>query len=103
MSKKKAAQNPEPSQPAYIAELIDKHIHQNYRLYPGNYIAHDLLYNKVEFADKYTNTDKETFNQYIEGQLAKIDLPNKDEAFLRECIWTMYANPVTNHLKAING
>ena len=86
-----------------IAELIDKHIHQNYRLYPGNYIAHDLLYNKVEFTDKYTNTDKETFNQYIEGQLAKIDLPNKDEAFLRECIWTMYANPVTNHLKAING
>ena len=86
-----------------IAELIDKHIHQNYRLYPGNYIAHDLLYNKVEFTDKYTDTDKETFNQYIEGQLAKIDLPNKDEAFLRECIWTMYANPVTNHLKAING
>ena len=85
-----------------IAELIDKHIHQNYRLYPGNYIAHDLLYNKVEFTDKYTDTDKETFNQYIEGQLAKIDLPNKDEAFLRECIWTMYANPVTNHLKAIN-
>ena len=85
-----------------IAELIDKHIHQNYRLYPGNYIAHDLLYNKVEFADKYTDTDKGTFNQYIEGQLAKIDLPNKDEAFLRKCIWTMYANPVTNHLKAIN-
>ena len=24
MSKKKAAQNPEPSQPAYIAELLDK-------------------------------------------------------------------------------
>ena len=85
-----------------IAELIDKHIHQNYQLYPGNYIAHDLLYNKVEFADKYTDTDKGTFNQYIEGQLAKIDLPNKDEAFLRKCIWTMYANPVTNHLKAIN-
>ena len=86
-----------------IAELIDKHIHQNYRLYPGNYIAHDLLYNKVEFADKYTDADKATFNQYIESQLAKVDLPNKDEAFLRECIWTMYANPVTNHLKAING
>ena len=86
-----------------IAELIDKHIHQNYQLYPGNYIAHDLLYNKVEFADKYTDADKATFNQYIESQLAKVDLPNKDEAFLRECIWTMYANPVTNHLKAING
>ena len=86
-----------------IAELIDKYIHQNYRLYPGNYIAHDLLYNKVEFADKYTTEEKAIFNQYIEGQLAKISIPNKDEAFLRECIWAMYANPVTNHLKAING
>ena len=85
-----------------IAELIDRHIHRNYRLYPGNYIAHDLLYNKVEFADKYTDADKETFSQYIEGQLAKIDLPNKDEDFLRRCIWTMYANPLTNHLKAVN-
>ena len=27
------------------------------------------------------------------GQLAKIDLPNKDEAYLRERILEMYANP----------
>ena len=86
-----------------IAELIDKYIHQNYHFYPGNYIAHDLLYNKEEFADKYTDADKATFNQYIEGQLAKVDLPNKDEAFLRQYIWATYANPLSNYLKAVNG
>ena len=85
------------------AELIDKYIHQNYHFYPGNYIAHDLLYNKEEFADKYTEADKATFNQYIEGQLAKVDLPNKDEAFLRQYIWATYANPLSNYLKAVNG
>ncbi|MBQ8521864.1 MAG: acyltransferase [Bacteroides sp.] len=84
-----------------IAGLIDKYIHLNYRFYPDNYIAHDLLYNKVEFADKYTDANKETFHRYVEGQLAKIDLPHKDEAFLRQCIWEMYANPLTNYLKAV--
>lgn len=34
------------------------------------------------------------------GQLAKIDLPNKDEAYLRERILEMYANPVRNNLAA---
>jgi hypothetical protein len=32
--------------------------------------------------------------------MAKIELPNKDEAFLRERMLTMYANPVRNYLKA---
>jgi hypothetical protein len=33
--------------------------------------------------------------------LAKINIPNKDEDFLRERMLTMYANPGFNHLKAI--
>ena len=37
------------------------------------------------------------------GQLAKIDLPNKDEAYLRERILEMYANPVRNYLAAHSG
>lgn len=44
--------------------------------------------------------DKQRFEQYLSGQLAKIQLPNKDEAFLRERILTMYANPVRNKLAA---
>ena len=33
-------------------------------------------------------------------QMAKIKLPDKDEAFLRKRMLTMYANPVRNKLAA---
>ena len=32
--------------------------------------------------------------------IAKIDIPNKDEQFLRERLYEMYNNPVINHNKA---
>ena len=84
-----------------IAELIDKHIHQNYRLYPCNYIALDSLNGETKFADKYTDADKTEFEAYLNKQMDKIDLPNKDMDFLRRYMLTMYANPTINHLKAI--
>ena len=40
------------------------------------------------------------FDAYIESRLAKIDLPNKDEQFLRERLYEMYNNPVLNYNKA---
>ena len=84
-----------------IAELIDKHIHQNYHLYPCNYIAMDTLNGDSKFADKYTAEDKAQFEGYLAKQMEKIDLPNKDMDFLRHYMLTMYANPAINHLKAI--
>ena len=39
--------------------------------------------------------------KYLAERLALIDLPEKDEPFLRQCMLTMYANPVVNHLKAL--
>ena len=84
-----------------IAELIDKHIHQNYHLYPCNYIAMDALNDTNTFAEKYTEEDKAQFEGYLAKQMEKIDLPNKDEVFLRHYMLTMYANPAINHLKAL--
>lgn len=84
-----------------IAELIDKHIHQNYRLYPCNYIAMDALNGEDKFADQYTDEDKAQFEAYLNKQIEKIDLPNKDMDFLRHYMLVMYANPAINHLKAI--
>lgn len=81
-----------------IAAHIDHEIHSHYRLYPGNYVALDLLENTEAHASEYTPEDKARFEKYIAGQLAKIELPNKDEAFLKEKILTMYANPVRNFL-----
>ena len=81
-----------------IAAHLDHEIHSHYRLYPGNYVALDLLENTEAHASEYTPEDKARFEKYIAGQLAKIELSNKDEAFLKEKILAMYANPVRNFL-----
>ena len=81
-----------------IAAHLDHEIHSHYRLYPGNYVALDLLENTEAHASEYTPEDKARFEKYIAGQLAKIQLPDKDEAFLKEKILAMYANPVRNFL-----
>lgn len=81
-----------------IAEHIDKEIFRNYRLYPSNYIALDMLEGNEAHAGRYTAEDKAAFEKYLQGQIARIDIPNKDEAFLRERMLTMYANPARNSL-----
>ncbi|NDV57243.1 acyltransferase [Bacteroides sp. 519] len=81
-----------------IAKLIDTHIHRNYRFYPGNYVAFDLLEGTQQFASQYTPDDKKKFENYIQGQLDKITIPNKDIPFLREKLLLMYANPLKNFL-----
>ena len=86
-----------------VSELIDRHIHASYRLYPGNYVAYDWLNGESRMADRYTPEEKAKVEAYVQKKLDLIDLPDKDEAFLRKCILTMYANPVVNHLKAVAG
>lgn len=85
-----------------IAEHIDKEIFKNYRLYPSNYIALDMLEGNEAHAGRYTADDKAAFEKYLQGQIARIDIPNKDEAFLRERMLTMYANPARNSLAVID-
>lgn len=83
-----------------IAERLDTAIHSNYMLYPGNFIAYDELNEGQLFNNRYSKHDKEVFEKYINGQIAKIKLSNPDIPFLRERILTMYANPVANKLQA---
>ena len=83
-----------------IAQLIDRAIHSGYRLYPGNYVAADWLNGEKHFTAHYTEADKQKFENYIQQQLARIDLPDKDETFLRTKMLQMYANPLRNYLYA---
>jgi len=64
-------------------------------------VALDLLEGTEKFSDKYTSEEKDRFISYIQGQLAKIDLKNKDEAFLRIKLFQMYANPLKNYLATL--
>ena len=84
-----------------LAERMDREIHRGYELYPCNYIALDELNGDQVNAAHYTDADKKRFEDYLAGQMAKIQIPNKDEAFLRERMLTMYANPVRNKLAAV--
>jgi hypothetical protein len=83
-----------------IARLVDVRIHRNYHLYPGNYVAADMLDGLETFSQNYSAKEKEQFTQYLEKQLSRIELPHKDEAFLRKRVLEMYANPLKNKLKA---
>lgn len=85
-----------------IANHIDKEIHRHYRLYPGNYVAADKLRGHKNYAAFYTPEDEARFEKYLEGQLAKVTLPDPDNEFLRERLLTMYANPVFNKFRADN-
>ena len=85
-----------------LSHRLDCELHQHYRLYPCNYIALDMLENSKASSDSshYIAADVERFEKYLAGQLAKIELPNKDETFLRERMLTMYANPLRNYQTA---
>lgn len=61
----------------FVCNLIDRHIHAAYEIYERG----------------------EQFDRYIEGQIAKINLSNKDEDFLREKLYEMYNNQVKNYEK----
>ena len=81
-----------------IADHIDRQIFAGYRLYPNNYVALDLLHGDSAHADHYTAEDKAQFEAYLKGQLDKIEMEGKDDAYLREQMLKMYANPAINQM-----
>jgi len=82
-----------------VASLIDRGIFHNYRNYPGNYIAYDRLWGDNRCAGQYSEQDIQAFDAYLNRQLEKIVLDNKDVPFLTEKILEMYAYPVKNQLE----
>ena len=82
-----------------VADIIDKEIYTNYTFYPINYVAYDLMTDSNSFTSQYNEDDKSKFELYLNTQLAKIDIPEKDEDFLRMKIIEMYGNTVKSYLK----
>ena len=80
-----------------VTDLIDKTIYAGYVMYPINYVAYEALTGNNQFYDKITTEERIEAENYIEGQLAKIVLPNADERYLRLVFLEMYANPLMNH------
>lgn len=73
-----------------IAQAIDKKIHSNYKLWPANYIACDLLNNNQEHGSHYTKKEKRQFERRL---TRRVDIKNSLEV---NSYLLMYANPVIN-------
>ena len=91
---------PKNEKTAAVARIIDKEIHRNYKFWPVNYYFYELLTGDNSYADKYTAADKEKLDQYLAERINMVDLPDKDEQFLRTKILEMYANPLINYKKS---
>ena len=78
-----------------LAQVIDDSILKNYKLWPTNYIAYDILKKTNEHASLYTENEKSLFERRLE---MRIDAENP---VALQGILDMYANPVVNHLKHI--
>ena len=84
---------------ADIASVIDREIYAHYRFYPCNYIAYDLLHHSNRFESNYTDKELQEFEVYLQRQIGKIEIPNRDEPYLRNKMLEMYSNPLINNLQ----
>ena len=82
-----------------VCETVDNALHAHMQLFPINYIAYNLRFETDKYADRYTKEEEQRALTYLNGQLAKIQIPDRDEAFLWERLLTMYSNPVLNYEK----
>ncbi len=82
------------------AGLIDRRIHGNYTIFPINKVAYDLLNNTGRFTKEYSMMERLDFERYLEKQIQKIELADKDVDFLKKKLLEMYANPLMNYLQA---
>ncbi|MFA6838800.1 MAG: 1-acyl-sn-glycerol-3-phosphate acyltransferase, partial [Dysgonamonadaceae bacterium] len=81
-----------------VAEMIDKEIFENYSFFPFNYVAYDQMTGDNRFAEHYTEEEKQKFYTYINTQLDKINIKNKDIPFLRTKLIEMYGNTLKNYV-----
>lgn len=76
-----------------LAQAIDASIITGYKLWPTNYIAYDMLYKTNEYAEFYTEKEKQLFARRLDIKIDETN-PLELEGFL-----AMYANPVINKKK----
>ena len=80
----------------HLADYLDNFYHQNYKLWPSNYIAADLLNKNKVFNDFYTEKDVEKFVVMKTERTKRID---GDAHQIENTYLNMFAYPVKNHYK----
>ncbi|MGN0281663.1 MAG: 1-acyl-sn-glycerol-3-phosphate acyltransferase [Prevotella sp.] len=76
-----------------VARLIDERIVSSYRLFPNNYIAHDMRYGQDLYADKYTTEQRDAFIDHMHKLDAYVN-EGVDMDQLYDIFLGIYSNPV---------
>lgn len=81
-----------------LAVKIDHQIHSNYHLFQTNYIAYDMLSKDPIFIDRYSQEEKNQFQEYA---LTVINSLHGDHKLLEKIFLELYASPVENYLSHV--
>ena len=76
-----------------LAQKIDDAVLSNYKLWPTNFIAYDIVHKSSTYSHLYTESEKSLFERRLEMRIGL------DNLIALEGFLAMYANPVVNKLK----
>jgi 1-acyl-sn-glycerol-3-phosphate acyltransferase len=80
----------------HLADYLDEFYHTNYKLWPSNYVAADLLNANDTFRDFYSEEDKKYFEEMMYNRTKRLE---GDPDQIRRTYLSMFAYPVKNHYK----
>jgi hypothetical protein len=83
----------------YVCSLIDKQMYRNYRLWPNNHIAYDMLNDSDEFLNYYSEFSKRDFVKHLRKQANVEDV---SYAKMKQRLLQIYANPVKSYMETKN-
>jgi hypothetical protein len=76
-----------------LAEMVDAEVYRHYKLWPGNYLAHDMLFDSKECSGFYDSGEKEEFLRYMENETKGLE---GDRKAIEKLFLEIYANPLIN-------
>lgn len=76
-----------------LMQELDRCICREYRLWPNNYIAYDLMTGGDKYADRYSSEQRSEFIKYADHRMAKLE-NSLDKAEVRDIFIRIYGNPV---------
>lgn len=84
-----------------LSELIDRQIHKNFKLFPGNFIAYDMIHHSTKYGDRYNAWEKGRFTEHI-NQILNNRKDKMGFDIFNRILLNIYANPVVNQLDKYN-
>ncbi len=79
-----------------LSELLERRIMDSYKLFPFNYVAHDLRSGAAVYADQYTAEEHDEFLARLEVLKGMASAEGADYEAMKEIYLGIYANPVDN-------